>query len=131
MISGPSLFMNFSKILIRTNQLQRVETMETHRLINFRAPIAIQTMFDQVCDYQCQTRTTVLISLMSGYISQRSEEIQKQIASVNALKKDLLEIGNSRNLMDGSRNQKKRFYPRSNEFEDDYTPMAFFADQGT
>jgi hypothetical protein len=104
--------------------------METHRLINFRAPIAIQTMFDQVCDYQCQSRTAVLVSLMSGYISQRSEEIQKQIASVNALKNDLLEIGNSKNRMDRSRNQNNRLYARSNQFEDDCTPMAFFTNQG-
>ena len=104
--------------------------METHRLINFRAPIAIQTMFDQVCDYQCQSRTAVLVSLMSGYISQRSEEIQKQIASVNALKKDLVEMGNRTNSMDGSRNQNIRLYARSNEFEDDCAPMAFFTNQG-
>ncbi len=104
--------------------------METHRLINFRAPIAIQTMFDQVCDYQCQSRTAVLVSLMSGYISQRSEEIQKQIASVNAFKNDLVEMGNRTNSMDGSRNQNNRLYARSNEFEDDCAPMAFFTNQG-
>ena len=89
--------------------------METHRLINFRAPIAIQTMFDEVCDYQCQSRTAVLVSLMSGYISQRSEEIQKQIASVTALKNDLIKMGNSKTQSNTQKNQSNRFYDDENE----------------
>jgi PP-loop superfamily ATP-utilizing enzyme len=104
--------------------------METHRLINFRAPIAIQTMFDEVCDYQCQSRTAVLVSLMSGYISQRSEEIQKQIASVTALKNDLIKMGNSRNQSNTQKNKSNRFYDDENEFEDNSDPVGFYINQG-
>ena len=104
--------------------------METHRLINFRAPIAIQTMFDEVCDYQCQSRTAVLVSLMSGYISQRSEEIQKQINSVTALKNGLMKMGNSRNQSNTPKNQSNRFYDDETEFEDNSDPVGFYINQG-
>ena len=104
--------------------------MDTHKLINFRAPIAIQTMFDQVCDYQCQSRTSVLVSLMSGYISERTEEIQKQIASVTSLKNDLLKMDNSRNRYNSHKNQKDRFYDDENEFDDNSNPVSFYVNQG-
>ena len=104
--------------------------MDTHRLINFRAPIAIQTMFDQVCDYQCQSRTAVLVSLVSGYITQRSEEIQKQIASVTSLKNDLLKMGNSRNQSKYTRNQNNRFYDDEFDCEDNSNPVSFYVNQG-
>lgn len=104
--------------------------MDTHKLINFRAPIAIQTMFDQVCDYQCQSRTSVLVSLMSGYISERTEEIQKQIASVTTLKNDLLKMGNSRNRSNNHKNQNDRFYDDENEFADNSNPVSFYVNQG-
>jgi hypothetical protein len=104
--------------------------METHRLINFRAPIAIQTMFDEVCDYQCQSRTAVLVSLMSGYISQRSEEIQKQIASVTALKNELIKMGNSKTQSNTQKYQSNRFYNDENEFEYNSDPVGFYINQG-
>jgi len=104
--------------------------METHRLINFRAPIAIQTMFDEVCDYQQQSRTAVLVSLMSGYISQRSEEIQKQIASVTALKNDLIKMGSSKAQSNNPKNQSSSFYNDENEFEDNSDPVYFYINQG-
>ena len=87
-------------------------------------------MFDEVCDYQCQSRTAVLVSLMSGYISQRSEEIQKQIASVTALKNDLIKMGNSRNQSNTPKKQSIRFYDDVNEFEDNSDPVCFYINQG-
>jgi len=87
-------------------------------------------MFDEVCDYQCQSRTAVLVSLMSGYISQRSEEIQKQIASVTTLKNDLLKMGNSKKQSNNQKNQSNRFYDDENEFEDNSDPVGFYINQG-
>ena len=100
--------------------------MDTHRLINFRAPIAIQTMFDQVCGYRSQSRTAVLVSLMSGYISDQSEQIQKQIDSVNALKNDLEKNILFKTQWNMPRNQNNRLYDDLNRSE----PLSFYSNQG-
>lgn len=62
------------------------------RLINFRSPEELQSIFDMVCRYKSQSRTQVLISLMRGYISQNHQPIISDIQSLQDIKRNLSEF---------------------------------------
>ena len=62
------------------------------KLINFRSPEDLQSIFDMVCRYKSQSRTQVLISLMRGYISQNHQPIISDIQALRDIKRHLSEF---------------------------------------
>lgn len=81
------------------------------KLINFRAPIELQTAFDLVCKYKSQSRTKIMLDLMHEYVSIHHQPIIEQIKSLRDINKNLSEtvIKNS--------GQKTPAYQRETEFD--------------
>jgi hypothetical protein len=81
------------------------------KLINFRAPIELQTAFDLVCKYKSQSRTKILLELMHEYVSIHHQPITEQIKSLRDLNKNLSET------VIKSSGQRTHGYQRETEFD--------------
>lgn len=93
---------------------QDPKTYQTHRLVNFRAPTTIQTMFDEVCSHQSQSRTAVLVSLMSRHIDESGRRIADQLQTIEMIRKGLAENGISGSRQDHRPKSIKAFSDREN-----------------
>ena len=70
-----------------TDRVWRIENLQTDQrvLINFRAPETLKNTFDLLCKYEAKNRTTILLTLMHDYVSDKGPKVQQQISEATSI----------------------------------------------
>ena len=64
----------------------------TTKLVNFRVPIRLKANLDQVCRFNHQSKTSVLLMLIRDFIKDQSVEIDRELARQRKLDQQLESI---------------------------------------
>jgi len=115
--------------MVDINLATNIPISKSNNLINFIVTKDLTEIFDSICSFNHQTRTSALIKLMKDYINEQSPLIRHQIESTQNLKNDL---SNFRQLKIETETRQR---PKSRNF-DGYKlrinlndPISFFSDR--
>jgi len=64
----------------------------TTKLVNFRVPIHLKANLDQVCRFNHQSKTSILLMLIRDYIKDQSEKIDQELETQRKLDQRLASL---------------------------------------
>ena len=90
-----------------------LETKELTKrtLVNFRVPVHLRSQFDMLCEYECRSRTSVLLSLMKEFIFEQIPRVQKEIDNQQRFADSLKSLPLTRETVSLDKTPKEREIP--------------------
>ena len=114
--------------MVDINFASNIPLTKSNNLINFIVSKDLIEMFDSICSFNNQTRTSALIKLMRDYINEQSPIIRHQIESTQNLKNDLSNFKQQKlqtETYNRPRQMKFNGYKLRSNLND---PISFFSD---